>query len=92
MKFKLLLVFVCLIFLSCGMSKKKRIESLQAQIEQLKKNKLDFTVTAYLAGDKKTRYDADYSADSISQIIEKLENEMNRILAEPRGIRISIDY
>jgi hypothetical protein len=75
---------------SCN-SRKKRIESLEIRIVELKAKQFDFLKTSYLSNKKEIRNAADYSKDSISQIIAELEKEING-LKEQGGVKISIDY
>lgn len=86
----LLAIFICLLMFSCN-SRKKRIESLEIRIAELKAKHLDFLTISYLSDKKEIRNAAEYSKDSISQIIEEVEKEVKR-LKEQSGVKISIDY
>jgi arsenate reductase-like glutaredoxin family protein len=75
---------------SCS-SRKKKIKSLENRIYELKVKQSDFLINSYLSDKKELVKSANYSNDSLTQIINELETEVNR-LKEQGGIKISIDY
>jgi len=86
----ILSVIICLSLFSCS-SRKKKIKSLENRIYELKVKQSDFLINSYLSDKKELVKSANYSYDSLTQIINELETEVNR-LKEQGGIKISIDY
>ena len=86
----ILSVTICLLLFSCS-ARKKRIETLENRIYELKVKQSDFLINSYLSDKKELVKSANYSNDSLTQIINELETEVNR-LKEQGGIKISIDY
>ena len=86
----ILSVIICLLLFSCS-SRKKKIKSLENRIYELKVKQSDFLINSYLSDKKELVKSANYSNDSLTQIINELETEVNR-LKEQGGIKISIDY